>query len=612
VFARTEGEQSKCIIVVGQSSHLFLLLQVVPTSAPTIHDLYSPTFSAIITGGTMSDGFQRDGLEDESDMSRTETVVRTSSTVVDSLPAFVIGFASSIVLCAGYIVFSETRDRWKNQGSNANEGNSVITGKKCHRHYNMTSRDGQSIMAASIVSRSRSVLLLPVDADMVSSTNSVHYYEKGPDGLVYPVILVSNVCHPRAIVRKTTEKDHPDHSQFEERSLSPVSTITSSVALDSTNSNRGTMELTEFHRVSRDTTLQSLVNLGNVSASPASSSSRSQSTFSLPKKKNSDAQEIFKKVRQEQVQLPSSLEKGLQKISISDFDGVMAEPSSVMVGSCMDGVLSISEEDESGWTSCGGKSDSSSEVSIGTYLKSICSARSRSSAFTITTNKSSILLGESLATSPKNISNQESREDENSMEFSLEDDSLSLTEPRTDNDDDVTILLNDILGSDSSSSRFLNENVGGGQIKDRVNGIEIGEGLSNEVEEGVTPRGLEPFAESIDIVTSIPCKELIDREGHNNGSIQATPTESGNTSTQLGQFLERNNIVGSESNKEVSTTNKLSSFPDGSLLSTTTRSSSCTSCVNLCVDRGEDSAESGPPVGDEATDPASNPTVSAV
>jgi hypothetical protein len=526
-----------------------------------MQDPYPTAFSAIITGEMSSEGFEADDFE-----------VRTSSSVVDSLPAFVIGFASSVVLCAGYIVFSEARDRCKNQESSANESNTGTTGNKCHCHY-MTSRGCQSIVAHSLTSRPGSVLLLPIDAIMANSTDSVHFYEKGPDSQVYPVIVVSIVSHARAVVQQTAE-DYPDHQLLEERSLSPVSTITSSVTLESTDSNSGILELTEFHRVSKQTKLESLVNLGEVSASPASQSSRSKSTFSLKRTKRSDAHDVLKKVWQEQEEVQSSLGRGIRRKTVCDFDGVMAQNSSVMADESIDDVHSISAEDETGWTSCGGKSDSSSEVSSETFLKSTCSARSRSSARTVTTNKSSVLLGESLATSPNKIAHQESREDENSMEFSLEDDSISLTEPRTDNDHEMITLLTDILRTDRSSGSS-SERVKGEEIEDIVAKLtDIEEGVSKE-EKGVDRSDLASFEDSTDVVTSGSCKGLTFREDYEK-DFQASATEGRTSSTQLSEFLGRNKIVRSEATKEASIgTSKSSSFKDGSALSET--GSTCSS-----------------------------------
>ena len=123
--------------------------------------------------------------------------------------------------------------------------------------------------------------------------------------------------------------------------------------------------------------------------------------------------------------------------------------NSMSIGSVM---ADFSEEDESGWTSSAGnsssgRSDSSSDVSIGTYLKSVCSTKSKCSVHSVETNKSSILYGEnclpleptSSPFTPEKAPKQEGREDDDSLEFSpdaSQRSSDSRADPSTDNDEE--------------------------------------------------------------------------------------------------------------------------------------------------------------------------------
>ncbi|KAG7337747.1 hypothetical protein IV203_015447 [Nitzschia inconspicua] len=524
--------------------------EVAPSLAPMINDLHSPMSSAVIPGDNLDEPIRLESFEEENGRETSETL-QTPSYVIDSLPAFVIGFATSIIFCAGYIIISEMRERCKEQ---VTEG--ILPDITGWRNQRQGMIDGHSTVSATMFRGNQSVMLSAVGDDMVSSTHSVHYYKREPDGFLYPVILVRNGSRSHSMLRKQRQVN-PDHDLYSDRSLSPVSTMTSSVAMES-RSGRGIVALTESHRVCHDTKLGSLVNLGNMSASAPSSSSHSNSVVSLSP--NDDVDEkgsIFKLLDDAQGGIPSSLEQRLQAVAVSNFDGVVAAPLSVMGGSNLNDDLSISEEDESGWTSSAGKSDSdsdsSSDVSIGTYLRSVGSARSRSSAPSIETGKSSVLLGEVLNLTPEKVFNTESREDENSMEFSLDDGSIIvISESRIE-----------------PSSDCVHDH----KIMDQLQIVASSEWAS--LKETITNEEVKSVPKSIDIISSDLCVEddedgkNQDYEGHGNINC-VTPYES---SLDLGRFLEKENH---ETHELSVAAIKPVSCNEGSLLETSeSRSSSC-------------------------------------
>lgn len=391
-------------------------MQLGPSSSPSLVDPNPPSFVAILHDDSLSGGLQLEDFDTETDESDPEKV-ETSSAVVDSLPAFVIGFATSVFFCAGYAIVAEMRKRCKDQGLDTY---SVGSGTQNHKQR-IVNLDSQSIVAASMSSDNRRVTLSTAENNMTSFTRNAKYYEKGPGGILYPIILVGSGSRLNSIFRKKTQ-DEGGESLFEERSLSAVSTMTSSV-----------VELTDCHRVPKNIRLQNLVNLGDISEPVASSSSQVWSIVTLPMKGAANEMDRVSsdeaKARNEEIM---GLEESLQKVTLSDFDCVLPKPSSAMAEASAQNDHSISEEDESGWTSSAGKSDSSSDVSIGTYLRSVCSAGSPSSTPSTETGKTSVLLGEALAPAPEIVSRQERREDENSVEISLDDDSLVISECQTE------------------------------------------------------------------------------------------------------------------------------------------------------------------------------------
>jgi hypothetical protein len=219
--------------------------------------------------------------------------------------------------------------------------------------------------------------------------------------------------------------------------------MTASVAMESTNTANGNgkliTELQDSHRVSYHTTLRSLVNLADIpAASVSSQSSSSVSVISHKMDRHTDTPY--------QEQPDSSVLPVIGSPSkLSAFDAGGTTRLSPSIGSVM---ADFSEEDESGWTSSAGQSDSSSDVSIGTYLKSICSTKSKCSVHSVESNKSSVLFGEKClaledvyhAVTPKKASKEERREDD-SLEFSPDASSISnisRTDPSTDHQEETS------------------------------------------------------------------------------------------------------------------------------------------------------------------------------
>ena len=136
--------------------------------------------------------------------------------------------------------------------------------------------------------------------------------------------------------------------------------------------------LDEEHRVPSVTKLQTLVNLSEI---PASSFSTSRSLVSA--KAASVTADSGSTVGKESA-MPIVLYQ-------ADNLGSLQETRSVMTNGSRDEIQGLdhaneanfdedsSIEDESGWTSSAGQSDSSSDLSVATFLKSICSAKSLSS-----------------------------------------------------------------------------------------------------------------------------------------------------------------------------------------------------------------------------------------
>jgi hypothetical protein len=494
--------------------------------------------------------------------------VQTSTSIVDSMPAFVIGFASSIILCAGYAVFSAMKDRCKEENNDPADTNTIITTNRQMRQHQSA---GQSVLAGSSYHGGRSVFMVSGEAS--SSNQSSLCYERGPDGRLYPIIVLSRggtVVRDRA----AEESEHAD----DDKSLSGISDMTS-LAMESVKSGRRVLELSEIHRVPADANLQSLVNLGALPATVMSTSSHSSATVSIPAKESLTA--------------PTTLPNFPQQLETSviahGFDTEAMGPGSVMTLSHLDD-SSVSEEDESGWTSSAGKSDSSSEVSIGTYLKSICSVRSRSSARSVETERSSILLGESLNPCPEKISQAESREDGDSMEFSI-DASITSSEVR------VGVTLADDDDDDDKSENPKKEEC---LDHTRVQPI-ISTSPKSDIEAGMASTSTRTTKKTVDQDHEQSCGSILDAASKENDPAQ------------LGQFLEKNKYAAFQYDTESSiVTSKSSSVKDSSVLSGAGSGRSSIRSIKLMAISGS-SMSSG--LGLEvsgASCPASNPVVSTV
>jgi len=191
-----------------------------------------------------------------------------------TIPAVMVGVASSVLLCAFFLYWTDVKERWRHE--------------------------------------------------QAWSLQHMQEHEKAVEEPM-PTNL-SPILPPFR-----QEQQQPEY--IEELSLSPVSTMTASLVLDTTLSQTSklTTELSESHWVSQDTSLASLVDLSCASTSV----------------KTGPLQEYLEREDTNPPESPPHIHED-------------------------------EEENESGWSSHG--DDDSSEVSIGTYLKSVHSSKSKTSS----------------------------------------------------------------------------------------------------------------------------------------------------------------------------------------------------------------------------------------
>jgi hypothetical protein len=269
--------------------------------------------------------------------------------------------------------------------------------------------------------------------------------------------------------------DLPEHL-FEDASLSSVSTMTASRAMESTyTANRQGKRVTQLqdsHRVSHYTPLKSLVNLADIAAGSVSSQSRS--SCSIVSRTKDSQTECVPNEQENNDDAPVPVLGYSSKLDVTQFDAGATSHHPMSIGSVM---ADFSEEDESGWTSSAGNSssegsDSSSDVSIGTYLKSVCSTKSKCSVRSVETNKSSILYGEKCLPieqttspfTPEKVLKREGREDDDSLEFSPDASvrsNNSRADPSTDNDEDPSQLEDQIENQIAYTNVFSNQSESG-------------------------------------------------------------------------------------------------------------------------------------------------------
>jgi hypothetical protein len=260
-----------------------------------------------------------------------------------------VGVASSVILCAIFLYVADVRDRCRHERMLQD------------RHHRRRLQNGSS------------------SKQMGETIASSGGWGAGPGGAVRPYLLPP-------MNRGEGDNDERGQPEFvEDISISPVSTMTASLAglrlADSLEEGLETsMEITELsdaHRVTQHTDLASFFDLSTIQTMGPFDDDEEAGFTSEQKSKKSDYS-----VQQ------------YRSRSIEAFESEIGTPGHSSVMEDIDDY----EEDESGWTSSpGGSSHASSEVSIGTYLKSIHSSKSHDGSSTTKSTSSTDspeLLGE--------------------------------------------------------------------------------------------------------------------------------------------------------------------------------------------------------------------------
>jgi hypothetical protein len=255
----------------------------------------------------------------------------------NTIPAVMVGVASSVIMCAVFLYLSDVRDRWRHQR--------MLEDRRERRREIESNKHMETIDSSGY---------------WVSSS------EYHPN---------NHRCPPFPMLMPPIMDENNDQPEFvEDISISPVSTMTASLApldLESTATNsclhladsddddldaslkNNITELSDAHRVSQDMDLASLVDLSRIQTTRMTSTTN-----------------------------PSHHQSIMTFEEMNDED---AYNKSMMIAKDVD--YMSNDEDESGWTSS--RSDSSSEMSIATYLKSVHSSKSRGSSSSVGSNGTS-------------------------------------------------------------------------------------------------------------------------------------------------------------------------------------------------------------------------------
>jgi hypothetical protein len=272
----------------------------------------------------------------------------------ETIPVFMVGVASSVMLCAVFLYITDVRDRYRHE-------------RMLEEHHQRRGHD--------------------INSKQMETIASSGYWVPEPNHMNCPYPMLPPM----------DDDDRHDQPEFvEEISLSPVSTMTASLAVDSlrhVDSEELEMsveiiELSDEYRVSQDMDIASFVDL-----------SRIQTRMVVPFDNAEDGSEDAPSYR-----------------SITAFEDTIIDDNSDYSISMMEDDTDYGmedDEDESGWTSSPGRSDTSSEVSIGTYLKSIHSSKSHGS--TSSSTNSPELLGERCL---EEVTPQKSTSDDTSLDRS--------------------------------------------------------------------------------------------------------------------------------------------------------------------------------------------------
>jgi hypothetical protein len=447
---------------------------------------YPPTFSDIdisYNGHVNSNDLDENNAyvdEDEDDDSTATTTSTTTDTVemnttamTTTLPAIVIGFASSIVLCGLFLVASEFLER-----------------RKFNKRIETTMIQLSSSDSGSGIGNlsSQSLKLVAWDEKrkqfrVISTDSSGSFYGSGADESNKRIGIHRQICHEESRSSKdyipTTaaaridassdqsslyydevypsdeegeESDHQHHHDqhhyrhrrddsfshhhivTDDMSLTDVSTMTTSLRFDNIdvintpiyddddnnhNSEKVT-ELSDIHRVSDDTKIESLVNLSTIPATNfvSLSSLSSQQQQQQPKAVTTTGPTEENTMNENKNEHKANINIAVQQLSestdssrrhtLSYFDAGITTTALSLISPIPEvmadfedddndderqlnsNICSISEEDESGWSSTIDKSYNSDEDGISIGNKSRRSIQGLESS----NNKSSILLGE--------------------------------------------------------------------------------------------------------------------------------------------------------------------------------------------------------------------------
>jgi hypothetical protein len=242
----------------------------------------------------------------------------------DVVPAVMMAVASSVIFCSVLLYAADLRDRFRHEDM-------------IEEHRRRRENDANSSKQIETIA------------------SSGGYWIRGeriPRRGHHPKLTTLEDEDPRVML------NHTDQPEFvDEFSISPMSTMTASLApvensiqrvnSDELEASIDITELSEADRVSLDTDIASLVDLSRLHTVPRWGGSSNGQRHSITTFESQDEEAA----------------NGLCLTGFEDIDYIMKGEDA-------------DDEDESGWTSSVGKSDSSSDVSIGTYLKSIHSSRS--------------------------------------------------------------------------------------------------------------------------------------------------------------------------------------------------------------------------------------------
>lgn len=340
---------------------------------------------------------------DDAPNSKTRTIGQTKSPL-DSLPAFVIGFATLIILCVLYGFFKQFRHRCHRAPGGGSPDLSLVAANSKHRQSTVAASrtfgdvDGlcvtESITGSDRKGNGRSPSCDTCRPNLrEGSSKSPFRFVGQPFGRQGQE---GGQESPQNFHRDAQESDYPTLC-FQPMSLSDISTMTASVASEVPTPNERTADLSESSCPSRRTQSQSLDNLSQISVMSTVSRSKmstkghpsvacrkeSRMEGSSPRRSSplnweESATTAVKSSLEILRQLPLSPFLVTDYSYDDDVNAVCASNNCYNYDRSHDESLS-EEEDESGWTSSAGKSESSSDISMGTYLKSLCSATSPAS-----------------------------------------------------------------------------------------------------------------------------------------------------------------------------------------------------------------------------------------